>query len=184
MESKGQRQAGFSMIELLVVVGILAIIAAIAVPSYQAQVLKSRQAEAQAHLTGLYTSMKNFLAERWVYCNDFTNIGYNPDGPLMYTHGFNRTVCPVPGLNPRFCSHTGINNSIPAGCASPPAPQAPAWSHSNWTRNINFLGAGDIGGGGTTFRAWALGETRSGNTLAQRIDSWSIDDRKNLRWGP
>lgn len=48
---RGHRLAGFSLIELMVVVAIIAIIAAIAYPSYERSVLKSHRSDAENLLT-------------------------------------------------------------------------------------------------------------------------------------
>ena len=52
--------AGFTLVELMIVVAIVAILAAIAYPSYQEQVRKSRRAQAKADLVELVQ-----LAERY-----------------------------------------------------------------------------------------------------------------------
>lgn len=50
--------SGFSLIELMIVVTILGIIAAFAIPSYQAHVTKSRRADAKATLLSLAQAME------------------------------------------------------------------------------------------------------------------------------
>lgn len=59
------RIAGFTLIELMVVVAVVAILASIAVPSYQEQVRKSRRAQAKADLVE-YAQM----AERFFTVNN------------------------------------------------------------------------------------------------------------------
>jgi type IV pilus assembly protein PilE len=48
-----RRQTGFTLIELMIAVGVVAILAAIAYPSYQESVRKGRRGAAQAELVGV-----------------------------------------------------------------------------------------------------------------------------------
>lgn len=81
-------QSGFSLIELMIVVAIIGILAAIAVPNFQRFQAKARQAEAKSSLAGIYTAEKAFQAEWNQYFTDFRNIGYRPEGTFRYEHGF------------------------------------------------------------------------------------------------
>ena len=62
-----KRSAGFTLIELMIVVAVIALLAAIALPSYQDSVRKSRRADAKAALVQLAQFMeRNFsLAQRY-----------------------------------------------------------------------------------------------------------------------
>ena len=77
-------QKGFSLIELMVVVAIMAILVTIAVPNFQRFQMKAKQQEAKSNLTALYTAQKAFHAEWSQYYGDFRDIGYNPEGNLRY----------------------------------------------------------------------------------------------------
>lgn len=57
---KPQLLGGFTLIELMIVVAIVGILAAIAYPSYQESVKKSRRSDAQSALTGLSVAMERY----------------------------------------------------------------------------------------------------------------------------
>ena len=58
---------GFSLIELMIVVGLLAIITSIALPSYQRNVLKTRRAEAFGQLLRLQSSYETYYSQNNTY---------------------------------------------------------------------------------------------------------------------
>ena len=62
-----QRSKGFTLIELMIAVMIVGIIAAVAIPSYQSQVTKSRRADAQGALTGLANAMERYFTNQNTY---------------------------------------------------------------------------------------------------------------------
>lgn len=61
------RSRGFTLIELMIVVGIVAILASIAYPSYRDSVLKGRRAEARAALADLLQQEERYLTQRNTY---------------------------------------------------------------------------------------------------------------------
>jgi type IV pilus assembly protein PilA len=62
---KGQK--GFTLIELMIVVAIIGILAAIAIPNFLQYQMKSRQSEAKTNLQAIRTSEISFQAERGCY---------------------------------------------------------------------------------------------------------------------
>ena len=62
---KGQK--GFTLIELMIVVAIIGILAAIAIPNFLTYQMKSRQSEAKTNLQAIRTSEISFQAERGCY---------------------------------------------------------------------------------------------------------------------
>lgn len=80
---------GFTLIEMLIAVAILGIIAAIAFPSYQEQVRKSKRKDAVYALTDIANRMERYYSENNTYViTDLTDINLDdpatsPDG--LYT---------------------------------------------------------------------------------------------------
>lgn len=82
-------QAGFSLIELMIVVAIIGVLAAIAVPNFQRFQAKAKQSEAKNNLAALYSAEKAFHSEWSMYDTSFDAIGFRPEGRMMYIVGFN-----------------------------------------------------------------------------------------------
>jgi type IV pilus assembly protein PilA len=62
-----RKQEGFTLIELMIVVAIIGILAAIAIPNFLQYQMKSRQSEAKTNLQAIRTSEISFQAERGCY---------------------------------------------------------------------------------------------------------------------
>jgi type IV pilus assembly protein PilA len=62
-----RKQEGFTLIELMIVVAIIGILAAIAIPNFLQYQLKSRQSESKVNLNAIKTSQIAFQAEKSCY---------------------------------------------------------------------------------------------------------------------
>jgi type IV pilus assembly protein PilA len=70
---KGQK--GFTLIELMIVVAIIGILAAIAIPNFLQYQMKSRQSEAKTNLQAIKTSEVAFQSERGCYVGIAVEVG-------------------------------------------------------------------------------------------------------------
>jgi type IV pilus assembly protein PilE len=75
-ESPLSRTAGFTLIELMVVVVIATILVSIAVPSYMIQIRESRRTDARTALLDLAGREESYNASMNAYTNTATNLGY------------------------------------------------------------------------------------------------------------
>lgn len=64
-----RRQKAFTLIELMIVVAVIGILAAIAYPSYQEHVRKARRADAQTALMELSQHMERYFTAKGTYLN-------------------------------------------------------------------------------------------------------------------
>ncbi len=71
--------AGFTLIELMIVVAIIGVLATIAVPTYNDYVVNSRRSEAKSALQEAMNRQERFYTTNNAYTNNMTNLGYNND---------------------------------------------------------------------------------------------------------
>jgi type IV pilus assembly protein PilE len=69
----GRMSSGFTLIELMIVVAIMAILAAIALPIYRDYVTRSKLTEAQNLLTNYRTKMEQYFQDNHVYSTTATS---------------------------------------------------------------------------------------------------------------
>lgn len=71
------KNKGFTLIELMIVVAIIGIIAAIALPSYQDYVKRARRADAKANIFSVQLAEQKWRANHSTYTSDLTTTGLN-----------------------------------------------------------------------------------------------------------
>ncbi|MGC2310693.1 MAG: prepilin-type N-terminal cleavage/methylation domain-containing protein [Candidatus Babeliaceae bacterium] len=82
---------GFSLMELMIVITIIAFLAMIAIPGLMKVLARAKRTEALVNLRALYMAEKTFWAEHGNYTNILQGaggLGWKPEGTLNYTYGF------------------------------------------------------------------------------------------------
>ena len=173
-------QSGFSLIELMLVVAIIAALSVIAIPNFQYFSSKARSSEGQSAVTAMYTAEKMWFAQYKYFTYCLYEAGYEPSegGRRYYTSGFlTNTIAAKYGYDPS--THQNCNfGSIAWGGA---------WRNDGiFQANIQANpAAGWITGGmvqvtsDTTFDLIAFGSISSANLL----DVWYINDSKVIKHG-
>jgi type IV pilus assembly protein PilA len=71
---------GFTLIELMIVVAIIGILAAIAIPNFLKYQAKSKQSEAKTNLKGIFTAEMSYFGEQNKFVAVFNDIGFGLAG--------------------------------------------------------------------------------------------------------
>ena len=85
MLSKLRSKKGFTLIELMIVVAIIGILAAIAIPNFLRFQAKSKQSEAKTNLGGIYIAEVAYQAEKDGYA-DLDIVSWAPSGTPRYRY--------------------------------------------------------------------------------------------------
>ncbi|AAZ26398.1 type IV pilin protein [Colwellia psychrerythraea] len=81
-----QKQSGFTLIELMIVVAIIGILAAVVYPSYTDFIVRSNRAEAQRELVRIANLQEQLFVDSRSYSNDMNLLGLGAD-PFVTENG-------------------------------------------------------------------------------------------------
>ena len=95
-----QGAKGFTLVELMIVVAIIGILAAIAYPSYLDQVLRSNRTEGRTLLLDAAARQERFFSNNNTYATTMTALGYTQDTATSNTRSENDLYRVAVATNP------------------------------------------------------------------------------------
>lgn len=170
----------FTLIEVMLVVGVLAILAGLAIANYSVYEAKARQGEAKIALAGIFSAERSFKGEWSAYIEDFQAIGYQPEGfKRHYTVGWK--IATVPNAVTGYTGGIGIPFYDYVNVPTP-------WGYND-AGTVAICDITNARGGLTDATALApdvnpqayVVKARGVIRKGQPCDEWQIDEQRNLR---
>ncbi|MBL8955305.1 MAG: prepilin-type N-terminal cleavage/methylation domain-containing protein [Myxococcaceae bacterium] len=88
---------GFTLIELMIVVAIIGILAAIAIPNFIRFQARSKQSEVKTNLKAVFTGQKTLIGEKDRFSNLVAEVGFAPERGNRYYYDLGTTAGAVGG---------------------------------------------------------------------------------------
>lgn len=155
---------GFTLVELMVVVAIIGILSAVAIPNFKKYQAKSKQSEAKIALAALYTAETGSSADFDTYATCLGEIGYETPPRGYYVVGFNAGV--TNAAVSATCLNTSDFNITPGvqlGAVTASIPTTLALATAVATQNA-FIASADASiasGGANVLDRWTINQGKS-----------------------
>jgi len=197
---RGKTNEGFTLVELMVVVAIIGILSAVAIPNFKRYQAKTKTSEAKLQLSAVYSSLISLQSDYDAYATCLEDAGYSPSTAAnYYAVGFavdnstargivtgNGGVCRVADTtsNPKFSNQYQFPANKSVGGYTAPATdlaQINLSSLPNPTlQNPSGFSNPTVDNTGTWFIAGAIGGIDSKNNTNAKASKWVINENKAL----
>ena len=87
MMTPKRNQIGFSLLELMIVVAIVGILAAVGLPQYNQQMVKGKRSDGIQMLTRVLSSQERYFSNEITYTTDLTDLGMASSADVPSSEG-------------------------------------------------------------------------------------------------
>jgi type IV pilus assembly protein PilE len=101
-QSVNNKEKGFTLIELMIAVVVVAILAMVAIPAYNDSVTKGRRADAKSTLTTMAARQEQFFMDNKRYASDLTELGYTVAADVDSVDGYYTVSAAVTATPPTY----------------------------------------------------------------------------------
>jgi type IV pilus assembly protein PilA len=175
---------GFTLIELMVVVAIIGILVAIAIPQYAKYQARSRQTEAKIALGSIYVAEQSYAIESGSFSTCVNDIGATQTGAnFYYAVGFNAIATASCGPNGNLACDLTFSGGATFACqnsggggGTTTISQTETAHAQNGFANLTEGNLNLVAITNSSFTAQASGDVSQVGT----VDIWTMTDGKNL----
>lgn len=185
-----RRQDGFTLVELMVVVAIIGLLSAVAIPNFQKYQARSKTAEAKLQLSAIYTAEASFFADYNIYHTCLRYMGYDPSEEInsrYYAVGFSVAGSPAAAAY-TSAVNAGINTvDCPASLAASTsgnsffsAGKSIGSNLASQTHNTGSAFGTQADSGTMTYTAGAAGVIHKNFTATTTSSYFTINEQKKI----
>lgn len=110
-----REQAGFTLIELMIAVVVVAILAMVAIPAYNDSVTKGRRSDAKSTLTTIAARQEQYFMDNKQYTDDLTKLGYDAANKASSIDGYYKITAVTPTTNTFDLTAVPVDNDSECG---------------------------------------------------------------------
>ena len=188
-----KKDGGFTLVELMVVVAIIGLLSAVAIPNFKKYQAKAKTSEAKLQLASIYSAETSWFSDYDAYGSCLNLMGYDPGleaTQRYYTTGF--------GADANNANKQATNNGANTNCAATGSLGTAGAAAAGTTSTYSYPGSKKVGNVAAvstwitaatyivnsttydTFLANAIGVISPAATTVGAADSWSINENKKI----
>ncbi len=194
-QSVQMNDQGFTLVELMVVVAIIGLLAAVAIPNFKTYQAKTKTSEAKLQLAAIYQAETTMQADYDTFASCLQDAGYTPPaGQNYYSVGFNEDETGAAEANAIVTNNGGVCNAgqhqfaaqkivggsvTVVGDLGTAIPAASQFANGLATPKVEDVAANGVG---SAFVAGAIGYISPDSAAAiANASYWIIDENKDIR---